>query len=104
MQVGDTLSAVHGCGRFLVLNTGTARDLPNLNGQPLIAAVPLPCSAPRTQGSSPADLEPGARYMDAETGLELRCIEGATGVLRYADRPMARIPEKDHAGSGKCST
>lgn len=39
-------------------------------------------------------MEPGARYVDEETGLELRCTEATDGALRYADRPMTRLPDE----------
>jgi len=94
MRVGQTLSAADGAGRFVVLKTGTARQLPSLGGHELVATPPLPCSAPQSQGSSGWDLEPGACYADEVTGLELRCTEGAAGDLVYADRPMTRLTQQ----------
>jgi hypothetical protein len=94
MRVGQNLSAADGAGRFVVLKTGTARQVPNLNGRELAATPPQPCSAPQSRASSGWDLEPGACYADEETGLELRCTEGANGDLLYADRPMIRRTQR----------
>jgi hypothetical protein len=94
MRVGQTLSAADEAGRFVVLKTGTARQLPSLNGRELVATPPMPCSAPQPRGSSRWDLEPGACYADEVTGLELRCTEGAAGDLLYADRPMTRLTQR----------
>ena len=93
MRVGQTLSAADGAGRFVVLTTGTAHHGPSLNGRELVATPPKPCSAPQPPGSAGWDLEPGACYADEETGLELRCTEGANGHLAYAGRPMTRLAQ-----------
>jgi hypothetical protein len=93
MRIGQTLSAVNGPGRFVVLQTGNARELPKLNGRSLVLALPVPCSALRPPGP-PRNLEAGHCYTDERTGLELRCTESADGALQYAGRLMTRLPPR----------
>lgn len=94
LREGQTLAGSKGPGRFVVLKLGTARDVPYLNGRPLIVAAPLPCSASRLHRPSHGGLEPGACYVDKQTGLEIRCTEAGGGALCYAGRPMTLLPRQ----------
>jgi hypothetical protein len=92
IRVGQTLASTNGSGRFVVLTVGTALDVPCLNGQPLVVALPAPCSASGQPRRSREDLEPGARYVDERTGLEIMCTEAGIGALVCAGRPMTVAP------------
>jgi hypothetical protein len=94
IRVGQTLASTNGSGRFVVLSVGTARDVPCLNGQPLVVAVPAPCSASGQPRRSCGGPEPGARYVDEPSGLEIMCTEAGTGALVYAGRPMTVVPRR----------
>jgi hypothetical protein len=60
------------------------------NGIPMVPSRPLPCSyhSGRYAGTY---LQPGRRYRDDTSGLEVRCLRGGYGYLTYAQRPLASI-------------
>ncbi len=94
IRVGQTLASTDGSGRFVVLKVGTAREVPCLDGQPLVVAVPAPCSASAQPRRSRGGLEPGEHYADEPTGLEIMCTAPGAGALVYAGRPMTMVPQR----------
>jgi hypothetical protein len=94
LREGQALASASGPGRFIVLSAGTARDMPSLNGRPLVPARPGPCSASPRRRPPGGMLEPGARYVDEPSGLQIMCTEAGRGALSYAGRPMAAVPPR----------
>jgi hypothetical protein len=94
LRVGQALASASGPGRFIVLNVGSAGEMPSLRGRPLVLARPGPCSGAPRRRPARGGLEPGARYVDEPTGLEVRCTEAGGGALSYAGRPMTIVPRR----------
>jgi hypothetical protein len=92
VRAGQTLAGTSGSGRFTVLRVGSADDVPYLGGWPLAEAAPAPCSASQHHKPVGDGLEPGTRYVDGPTGLEIMCTEAGRGTLTYAGRPMTVAP------------
>jgi hypothetical protein len=92
LDVGTTLASEICSTRVLVIDAGTATEVPECGDLGMVASRPVPCAlaaqAPRQSDGTQA----GWRYLDAESGLLLLCIWPGPGILTYQGRPMIRVP------------
>lgn len=85
---GQTLGAEGATALFLVVRVVRPVPMPTLDHEPLVPRRPPWCGEPAAATGTACVA--GAWYLDAPTGLLLRCTRAGSGVLRVGDRPLAR--------------
>lgn len=89
-------SALYGAGctlglpggpSVLVTSTPGGDGLLTCRGEALVPQAPPACSLP-AQASGP--IQPGQRFIDPASGLEVVCTRAGHGMLTFAGRPMQR--------------
>lgn len=83
-STGRTLGVPGGLS-VLVTSASAVDGLLTCGGETLIPQPPPPCSMP-VHGSG--SIQPGQRFTDPASGLEVICTRAGHGVLTFAGRPM----------------
>jgi hypothetical protein len=73
---------------IIVLTAPQSPGVLRCNGIEMVPSRPLPCSY-HTGRYAGTYLQPGRRYRDDTSGLEVRCLRGGYGHLTYAQRTLS---------------
>jgi hypothetical protein len=74
----------------LVLAAPVSLGMLRCNGMAMVPSRPLPCSY-HSGARAGTYLQPGRRYRDIASGLEVRCLRGGYGHLTFAHRLLAVV-------------
>jgi hypothetical protein len=72
----------------VVLDPGSAAELPSCGRSPMRQGVLIPCSAPDRPGPGPVCTVAGSIYWDEMTGMKVRCTRSGSGLLTLQGREM----------------
>lgn len=89
---GQRLASSVSDTNIVVLDPGSATELPSSGGYPMRPGRYIPCSLPGTRSTEPADTVSGSVYEDPDTGLTVLCTRSGAGVLAVHGRELVRVP------------
>jgi hypothetical protein len=97
LRVGQRFESAVCSTNVIVLDPGTARELPTCGGKPMRPGSLIRCSAQDQRDPVSVRMTAGVVYSDAMTGLKLACTRSGSGVLGVAGREMVALSSHRHS-------
>jgi hypothetical protein len=92
LYLGQRLKSSLCSTHVVVLDPGSATEVPLCGGAQMKPGALIPCSEPDRPVSGSVRTERGSVYSDETTGLKLRCTRSGSGMLSVHGREMFVLP------------